>query len=248
MQRPSTSRTWANDESIDPTSELPVAADASEIGERDETPEESRHSTTKSGPGKSATAEAQNITDGPAVAAINRTDSADLPNGDKSNETGGVRQIQSDNVTEAVPQSDADWLRSKTSRLLGLLDEKEQADIQDRKPSTSPGVEGDIQENLENHASTKDSTQEAEHKHGDQVDGNFDLIRTTGRLFVRNLPYAASEADLGPIFSKFGKIDEVSEKFIVACNSSIALVMIILIGTSEVNFDVTRKAVLVDAC
>lgn len=112
---------------------------------------------------------------------------------------------------EAELVSDADWLRSKTSRLLGLLDEDEQAEfdsVSHQKAETpsqplaksqpdAPRVD-DIKADVEQPADTP------------EVDTNIDNIRISSRLFVRNLPYDAKESDLEPIFSKYGKVEEVS--------------------------------------
>lgn len=126
----------------------------------------------------------------------------------------GVEKVK---LTESHPeelpsQSDADWLRSKTSRLLGLLDEKEEAEQADmgdgnRNTSTKDGSRDYHPEEIlpDQHSIPDEVAMDTSN-----IDANSDLIRTTGRLFVRNLAYSASEADLQPLFSRFGKIEEVS--------------------------------------
>jgi multiple RNA-binding domain-containing protein 1 len=111
---------------------------------------------------------------------------------------------------EPEPVSDADWLRSKTSRLLGLLDEDEQAEFDStaqQKPDPSPQPatvsKADVQHPYDGNTVVESSTEEEE------VDINIENIRLSSRLFVRNLPYDASESDLEPVFSKFGKVEEV---------------------------------------
>lgn len=37
-----------------------------------------------------------------------------------------------------------------------------------------------------------------------------DVIAETGRLFVRNLPFAADQADLQRLFETFGPVEQVS--------------------------------------
>jgi multiple RNA-binding domain-containing protein 1 len=44
----------------------------------------------------------------------------------------------------------------------------------------------------------------------ERPDPNVDLIRDSARLFVRNLAYDTTDADLQPLFAPFGKLDEVS--------------------------------------
>jgi multiple RNA-binding domain-containing protein 1 len=113
-----------------------------------------------------------------------------------------------------ITKTDEDWLLSRTSRLLGLVDDEDEAGLQtvphlndaefqdggasdadDVDPQTS---NSQIQIKPENLRSRKDVS-----------DVNIDMIRKTGRLFVRNLPYDASESDLEPLFSPFGMVDEV---------------------------------------
>jgi multiple RNA-binding domain-containing protein 1 len=128
---------------------------------------------------------------------------------------------------ETAPVSDADWLRSKTSRLLGLLDEEEQEEFDQHKataPPTAPSraasppsSSGDEPpprdeesrtaaiENIAPNTTDIDSITEAA-----PVDPNIDLIRNSARLFLRNLAYDTTESDLQPIFERFGKIEEVS--------------------------------------
>lgn len=134
---------------------------------------------------------------------------------------------------EAGPVSDMDWLRSKTSRLLGLLDEDEQAEFEDRKveqedkpmksqspiddeprsaeaePTSPQPVTNDVVDDAADEAA--DSSEE------DQVSPeqarNIELIKDSARLFLRNLAYDLKEADLQPLFAPFGKTEEVSTPF-----------------------------------
>lgn len=43
----------------------------------------------------------------------------------------------------------------------------------------------------------------------EKPDPNVELIRESARLFLRNLAYDVTDADLEPIFAPFGKLDEV---------------------------------------
>lgn len=117
---------------------------------------------------------------------------------------------------EQAPQSDADWLRSRTSRLLGLLDEDEEEEAAASKPpnreaNPSDDDSADREEPEPEPSSTHndDNVPQSE----DPPDANIDTIRTSGRLFVRNLPYNAAESDLQPLFLPFGKTDEVCFPF-----------------------------------
>ncbi|BDD54619.1 Multiple RNA-binding domain-containing protein1 [Monascus purpureus] len=117
------------------------------------------------------------------------------------------------------PVSDADWLRSKTSRLLGLLDEDEQeeynATSQHKAAApTETGTGADIDSRVsevQNIVSQDDDAGVAAET--PETDTNVDLIRASARLFVRNLPYNTAEVDLEPIFTPFGKIEEIHIAF-----------------------------------
>jgi multiple RNA-binding domain-containing protein 1 len=114
---------------------------------------------------------------------------------------------------EEPVQNDADWLRSKTSRLLGLVDEEEE-EGEEEMPSRSRLAEVDSSDDEDSRTrepaiAREDARPMEEPEVTETPDANISLIRTTGRLFLRNLPYTATESDLQPILSRFGKIDEV---------------------------------------
>jgi multiple RNA-binding domain-containing protein 1 len=208
MQQSSKTRTWANDEGVDVPS---TSATTTNIGPDINPDGGLEESQLKKGNEMQIDDQAyrrskpEDVNPSQIQPAANLTGNRDI-------------RVEKDKLTESHPgelpsQSDADWLRSKTSRLLGLLDEKEEADQADM---------GDGNRNT----STKDESRDYQpeeilpdqHSMPDEVamntgnvDANSDLIRTTGRLFVRNLVYGASEADLEPLFSKFGKIEEVGK-------------------------------------
>ncbi|KAJ9247378.1 hypothetical protein DTO207G8_8158 [Paecilomyces variotii] len=134
---------------------------------------------------------------------------------------------------ETEPKSDADWLRSKTSRLLGLLDEEEQAEHDTAVPSSRfEPVEDDDDDDdgpqsggvaLDNTTPipTADADADADvAAKQEENDANIELINNSARLFVRNLPYDATEADLDPIFSPFGKTEEIHVAFDTRSTSS----------------------------
>ncbi|KAJ6101997.1 hypothetical protein N7486_004424 [Penicillium sp. IBT 16267x] len=139
-----------------------------------------------------------------------------------------------DGQEEAGPASDMDWLRSKTSRLLGLLDEDEQqAEFEERKvdkpvesrsspkdESRSAAIEQITSqpepEPVTNVDETVDESAEEEEKENEispEQAKNIELIRDSARLFLRNLSYDLKEADLHPLFSPFGKTEEIHVAF-----------------------------------
>lgn len=140
-------------------------------------------------------------------------------------------------VEEDAPKSDADWLRSKTSRLLGLVDEEEETEAPSRPVATasSPILEDFAERDETQAADVADDDSSSEEE--EVPDPNIEMIRKTGRLFLRNLPYNATEGDLQPLFSPFGKTEEVRTHIPVAIPSLVVLAAIsmmnILIGTSD---------------
>ncbi|EFR04410.1 multiple RNA-binding domain-containing protein 1 [Nannizzia gypsea CBS 118893] len=120
------------------------------------------------------------------------------------NEAGDAVNTSEDNPE---PQNDDDWLRSKTSRLLGLLDDEDEmsAETWKGKPSEDKTAQTPVPAKT---YSTKAAIEEEEAVPEPPPDANIESIRLTGRLFIRNLPYNASEDDLSATFSRFGKIEE----------------------------------------
>lgn len=136
----------------------------------------------------------------------------------------------SPDAQEAAPtiRSDADWLRSRTSRLLGLEEEDEAE--QDNPPTSLPRK---IIEEASDSEDEKDPDQQPdEQAHPDNVTGE-DVgkptddqevppvatqadeiaikIRETRRLYIRNLAYNVTNEDLQSCFGGFGKINEVRD-------------------------------------
>ncbi|KAI5865900.1 RNA-binding domain-containing protein [Durotheca rogersii] len=122
-------------------------------------------------------------------------------------------------ATVAAAATDDDWLRSRTNRLLDLVDAEDvvssvvPAEI---LPSTAPSEEQDEAEVVD---STLDASGIANNQskppNPDELntrnsgDDDYDSIRRTSRLFVRNLPYSATEEDLRSYFGRYGDVEEV---------------------------------------
>lgn len=134
---------------------------------------------------------------------------------DASGEGHDEQQTEQQNAEEKAPVSDADWLRSKTSRLLGLLDDDEQAEFDAREPP-KPAVQEAVSDSDEDAMRAEDATAKADDTSVTpaapeiEVDTNIENIRLSARLFVRNLAYDTTESALESLFAPFGKIEEVS--------------------------------------
>ena len=119
----------------------------------------------------------------------------------------------------AAATSDADWLRSRTSRLLGLIDEDEvdaMGTVQDDDESVRqhdgilevPKQQEDTP--VADASSQTDETLSKAMQGPEKPEQRQAAEKNTGRLFVRNLSYEATEDDLRACFSQFGSIQEVS--------------------------------------
>lgn len=219
MGQSSKTRTWANDDDmIKPSADIvPVINQPAQ--------EEKQSEELPSHPKKAKTVKL------PTVAQSVQPESMVIDkNEEEEVQEKPAEEIVAEPEVEAAPMSDADWLRSKTSRLLGLLDEDEQDEFDQHKAdapadaparvasrSSSPEEESpQVDEesrtaaiaNIAPNMTDVDSITEAALE-----DPNLDLIRKSARLFLRNLAYDTTESDLQPIFERFGKIEEVSSFF-----------------------------------
>ncbi|EGX91287.1 pre-rRNA processing protein Mrd1, putative [Cordyceps militaris CM01] len=113
----------------------------------------------------------------------------------------------------AMAATDDDWLRSRTSRLLDLVDPDDishAAPIEKAEGDSSAGQE--VGNDKEAPHSEEDGTRDGQDPlppQGQDKDSAAEAIAKTSRLFVRNLPYSATEDDLREEFEKFGGVDEV---------------------------------------
>jgi len=109
--------------------------------------------------------------------------------------------------------TDDDWLRSRTNRLLDLMDPE---DIVGGRPdaSTSHNIEPVAETNTSADPPVESDDipieETGEEVEEEIVDATIEAISTNGRLFVRNLPYSASEDDLRKHFEPFGSLEEVN--------------------------------------
>ena len=98
--------------------------------------------------------------------------------------------------------TDNDWLRAKTSRILDLVDE---APLNARSAGAGP----------EERKAESAANQDVERSDLPDLSTNLDppathgSLSSSGRLFVRNLPYSATESDIESLFSKYGRLEEV---------------------------------------
>lgn len=124
----------------------------------------------------------------------------------------------------APDATDDDWLRGRTNRLLDLMDPD------DIPASTSGMPSADVDSMAETMAdplepmdaeTTPIAEQHDEESHVEKPDPIIEAMQSNGRLFVRNLPYTATEDDLRKHFEPYGALEEVRD--ILFCYSFLSL-------------------------
>ncbi|KAJ4413995.1 Multiple RNA-binding domain-containing protein 1 [Neurospora sp. IMI 360204] len=125
--------------------------------------------------------------------------------------------------SEPAPQvsldaTDDDWLRSRTNRLLDLVDPDDAAfalrpaaSAPAPAPASAPvpasSVENTASAKAEEHAA--EGSQETAATSAQDPESAISLIEKTSRLFLRNLSYTVTEDDVREHFAKFGALEEV---------------------------------------
>lgn len=119
--------------------------------------------------------------------------------------------------------SDADWARSRTSRLLGLLDDEEEeeagnAATRDREESLSED-EAILQKGISKETIAEVfpksmptppmDEMEGEDASDPSLDPDTEAVRSSMRLFLRNLSYNVKSEDLEKLFEPYGHLEEV---------------------------------------
>lgn len=114
---------------------------------------------------------------------------------------------------EQGPVSDADWLRSRTNRVLELVEDDEEIPSVSRPVVQVPTqakadvrITPEVVEEQPQVAAPQPPDEQVE----EAVPSEEDKIRETGRLYVRNLHFEVSEDELREQFSNHGDLEEVS--------------------------------------
>jgi len=113
---------------------------------------------------------------------------------------------------EIVPDAtDDDWMRSRTNRLLDLMDPEDIGTAQGGIPQPNNEPLAEVSTNNDNKDDEMRTAKEgiAEIDEEEKPDPVIEAIKFNGRLFVRNLPYSASEEDLRLHFSPYGTLEDV---------------------------------------
>lgn len=121
-------------------------------------------------------------------------------------------------------ESDSDWLRSRTSRLLGLVDDDQMCEtaamplddeaknLQTIQPPSDakrgvPGLNMQGEEEIQ-----EANALEREKSSPREEDSHVNTTAENGRLFIRNLTYSTTEDELRRLFEieRYGSLEEVS--------------------------------------
>lgn len=129
-----------------------------------------------------------------------------------------------------LPATDDDWLRSRTNRLLDLVDpnDLEVTPVQVSFEGETRANGGPIydkshadESKLNDVAMGEDVAEEPAEE---PAEDSLDAIRKTSRLFIRNLSYSTTEDDLRASFEQFGHLEEVSHDSITSeCKGEVAM-------------------------
>jgi multiple RNA-binding domain-containing protein 1 len=110
-------------------------------------------------------------------------------------------------AVDQPPATDEDWLRSKTNRLLDLV-EDDDVPVAPASAPTKPAAE-----KRDSPVATEQQSEPAQpaaEPVAPAGPAEEDKIRETGRLYLRNLHFEVAEEDIRNQFSKYGSLDEVS--------------------------------------
>lgn len=233
MQSKSTPKTWATQDVKEPPKkvqaiELPEAESDSEY---EIVPKVSKEQVTQAKPA--------------AFLVPSLTDEAKSPESGQED----PQDLQADSAAR-LDVTDDDWVRSRTNRLLDLMDP---TDIAPPKTSDDTPNPSHLHEMSSASADVvvpvaretiAENVMEAELLL-DELDPTIEAIRSSGRLFLRNLPYSATEDDLRKYFESWGILEEVLTFQLYTC----CFMMNIQIGTPYAfkAYDVSWTNIFVDA-
>ena len=206
VMHPSKGKTWSNGENIAPEEGSVTIVQADE-GESD-----NEYVEIQSKPKK-----AEDVFKNTSQVNTIITKNTDTEMAHDSTEPGIQLQGADIGVSEVGNRlmTDDEWLRSKTSRVLDLTDniEAHLAQLTTENSSLPPTKQRSTNTTLtepedEPEAFDKEKQEEIEEP-SNEGDAFVEGINKTGRLFLRNLPYTATEEELWQAFEPFGELEEV---------------------------------------
>lgn len=127
----------------------------------------------------------------------------------------GMEGVEESGEADRGPLSDADWLRSRTNRVLDFVEDDEPAPATSQPPiQAAPAptpTPTPVQLPIPEFAAQSDEAEQHEAPL-EEVPNSAEVekIRDTGRLYLRNLHYEVTEDELRQHFAKYGSLEEVS--------------------------------------
>lgn len=127
-------------------------------------------------------------------------------------------EVETTSTSDPGPVTDADWLRSRTNRILDLVEDDEpvEGDLTSAAQLGHSGVAplannaAAVASSVSQPVDEEKKEEEIEEAVVEQLSTESDKIRTTGRLYLRNLHFDVTEDDLREHFAKYGVLEEVS--------------------------------------
>ncbi len=224
MQPPSKSRTWANEDSAGP----PRISQQATLNQVQKAEAHQSDEEYEAVPQKGKRSKKSEDVDEPVgsaeLANTMGKEMEGIANGSKGAEHGNVLELVPEKLSEPPSNtmpvaSDEDWLRSRTSRLLGLVDDDDASEsrclpqgggepLEDSGVSMQPSAVGKFHASVQTDEDTHEQNPVAAKQ---TITGNENTGVSTGRLFVRNLVYTTTEHDLRKHFEahEYGSIEEV---------------------------------------
>ena len=213
MQAPSQSRIWENQDAIsDPAATRAASAAEEKPMTEADGDEEYQHVPKKARKEKSGIVDSEtNLLSPPKTPMEASVEEKKKPDTESKPQSQVLDQ-------EPTATSDADWRRSRTSSLLGLLDDEEMDEEATSDSATPKVINNDNPaQSLEPQVQSETSSQPAKEaqqenrKSGPNRAEHAEMIGN-GRLFIRNLAYTCSSDDLRHHFESHGyqDLEEVS--------------------------------------
>jgi multiple RNA-binding domain-containing protein 1 len=201
MQPPSKLKSWANEDSLLASESVPMAepeeATAGADGDSDGEYQVISKKAKDAQDNKMSAVETQAVPI-PATKAIKPVD--------EDEEMMDLRELPQASSGEGGPVSDADWLRSRTNRVLDLVEDGVVPTRTVARQTTTS------EEQLSAQKIVVESAEPSKHE-GVEVQealpSEEDKIRQTGRLYLRNLHFDITEDDIRNHFSKHASLEEV---------------------------------------
>lgn len=198
MQPPSKQKAWANEEAQMESQPVPTVQTVDDVAEGDS--DEEYQVLSK----KPKIAPQKPLLPAESVADATRHKQASE---DEKRQLGG-NDVCHDAPAESTsgPVSDGDWLRSRTNRVLDLVELDQEVPQSAIHGSQQTAAEEPLHDRL---GRPEETTEEVMQQEVDATPSEEDKVRQTGRLFLRNLHFDVTEDDLRKHFAKHGSLNEV---------------------------------------